>query len=51
MKGCEILDVIKKDYPKELKEVASILVTTPVTQVSVKRLFLAMKLYESNLHN
>lgn len=37
--------------PEELKDVAALLVTLPVTQVSVERLFSAMKLFKSDLRS
>ena len=38
-------------YPEELREVALLLKTMPVTQVSVERLFSALKLLKSDLRN
>lgn len=38
-------------YPEELQEVALLLATMPVTQVSVERLFSALKLLKSDLRN
>ena len=46
-----IYDIIENDYPDDLKDVAALLVTLPVTQVSVERLFSAMKLFKSDLHS
>jgi bifunctional polynucleotide phosphatase/kinase len=39
----DLLTLINEDYPEELKEVALLLCTMPVTQVSVERLFSALK--------
>ena len=47
----DIYDIIKTEYPEELKDVAALLVTLPVTQVSVERLFSAMKIYKTDLRN
>ena len=38
-------------YPEEIKEVSRLLATMPVTQVSVKRLFSALKLLKSDLRS
>ena len=46
-----IYDIIENDYPDDLKDVAALLVTLPVTQVSVERLFSSMKLFKSDLHS
>lgn len=46
-----IYDIIENDYPDDLKDVAALLVTLPVTQVSVERLFSAMKLFKSDLRS
>ena len=46
-----IYDIIETEYPEELKDVAALLVTLPVTQVSVERLFSAMKLFKSDLRS
>ena len=40
-----------KLYPEELQEVSLLLATMPVTQVSVERLFSALKLLKSDLRN
>ena len=40
-----------KEYPDDLQEVARLLATMPVTQVSVERLFSALKLLKSDLRN
>jgi bifunctional polynucleotide phosphatase/kinase len=42
----DLLTLIKEDYPEELKEVALLLCTMPVTQVSVERLFSALKIFK-----
>ena len=39
--------LIKEDYPEELREVALLLRAMPVTQVSVERLFSALRLLKS----
>ena len=46
-----IYDIIETKYPEDLKDVAALLVTLPVTQVSVERLFSAMKLFKSDLRS
>ena len=46
-----IYDIIENDYPDDLKDVAALMVTLPVTQVSVERLFSAMKLFKSDLRS
>ena len=38
-------------YPEEIKEVSRLLATMPVTQVSVERLFSALKLLKSDLRS
>ena len=38
-------------YPAELQEVAHLMLVMPVTQVSVERLFSALKIYKSDLRN
>ena len=40
-----------KEYPDDLQDVARLLATMPVTQVSVERLFSALKLLKSDLRN
>jgi hypothetical protein len=40
--------MIKEDYPDELKDEALLLCTMPVTQVSVKRLFSALKIFKQD---
>ena len=40
-----------KEYPDDLQEVARLLATMPVTQVSVERLFSALKLLKSDLRS
>lgn len=40
-----------KSYPEDLQEVALLLTTLPVTQVSVERLFSALKLLKSDRRN
>jgi hypothetical protein len=42
----DLLTLINEDYPEELKEVALLLCTMPVTQVSVERLFSALKIFK-----
>jgi len=42
----DLLTMINEDYPEELKEVALLLCTMPVTQVSVERLFSALKIFK-----
>jgi hypothetical protein len=42
----DLLTMIKEDYPDELKDVALLLCTMPVTQVSVERLFSALKIFK-----
>ena len=40
-----------KEYPDDLQDIARLLATMPVTQVSVERLFSALKLLKSDLRN
>jgi bifunctional polynucleotide phosphatase/kinase len=42
----DLLTLINEDYPEELKELALLLCTMPVTQVSVERLFSALKIFK-----
>jgi len=41
-----LLTVIEEDYPLEIKDVARLLCAKPVTQVSVERLFSALKIFK-----
>ena len=43
--------LIMKEYPKSIKDVALLLAAMPVSQVSVERLFSALKLYKSDTRN
>jgi hypothetical protein len=47
----DLLTLINEDYPEELKEVALLLCTMPVTQVSVERLFSALKIFKRDQRN
>ncbi len=47
----DLLTMINEDYPEELKEVALLLCTMPVTQVSVERLFSALKIFKWDQRN
>ena len=47
----ELLIIIKEDYPKDLKDIALLLYSMPVTQVSVETLFSALKIYKSDHRN
>ena len=47
----ELLKLIKEEYPKDLKDIALLLYSMPVTQVSVERLFSALKIYKSDHRN
>ena len=47
----DLLTLINEDYPEELKEVALLLCTMPVTQVSVERLFSALKIFKRDRRN
>ena len=49
--GLKIQAIIKKMYPPVIKDVCFILVSLPVTQVSVERLFSSLKLLKSDLRN
>jgi hypothetical protein len=42
----DLVTLINEDYPEELKELALLLCTMPVTQVSVERLFSALKIFK-----
>ena len=44
-------NLIEEDYPSDLREVAKLLYTMPVTQVSVERLFSALKIFKSDHRN
>ena len=44
----DLLTLIKEDYPTELKDVSLLLYAKPVTQVSVERLFSALKIFKSD---
>ena len=44
----DLLTLIKEDYPAKLKDVALLLYAKPVTQVSVERLFSALKIFKSD---
>ena len=41
-----LLTLIEEEYPAELQDVARLLYTMPVTQVSVERLFSALKIFK-----
>ena len=43
--------LIMKEYSKSIKDVALLLAAMPVSQVSVERLFSALKLYKSDTRN
>ena len=47
----DLLTLINEDYPEELKDVALLLCTMPVTQVSVERLFSALKIFKREHRN
>lgn len=48
----ELRDIINSEkYPDELREVARLCSVLPVTQVSVERLFSALKIYKSDLRS
>ena len=47
----DMVDLIKEEYPEPLKEVSLLLLAMPVTQVSVERLFSALKIYKSDRRN
>jgi hypothetical protein len=42
----DLLTLIEEDYPVQLRDVARLLYAKPVTQVSVERLFSALKIYK-----
>jgi hypothetical protein len=42
----DLLTLIEEDYPAQLRDVARLLYAKPVTQVSVERLFSALKIYK-----
>jgi hypothetical protein len=44
----ELLTLIDEEYPAELQEVARLLYAKPVTQVSVERLFSALKIFKED---
>ena len=44
-------ELIEKEYPDQLKPVAALLSAVPPTQVSVERLFSALKLLKSDLRS
>ncbi len=46
-----LLDLIEEEYPAELQDIARLLYSMPVTQVSVERLFSALKIFKSDLRN
>ena len=50
-KDVDRIKVIKNEYPEVLQEVAILLYTMPVTQVSVERMFSALKLYKTDLRS
>lgn len=47
----DLLTLIAEDYPAELQEVARLLYAKPVTQVSVERLFSALKIFKADSRN
>jgi hypothetical protein len=47
----DLQTMINGDYPVELKDVALLLCTMPVTQVSVERLFLALIIFKRDERN
>jgi hypothetical protein len=47
----DLLTLIKEDYPTELRDVALLLYAKPITQVSVERLFSALKIFKGDLRN
>ena len=47
----DLVTLINEDYPEELKELALLLCTMPVTQVSVERLFSALKIFKRDQRN
>ena len=47
----KIDEVIRKEYPKLLQEVALLLTSMPMSQVSVERLFSALKIFKSDRGN
>ncbi len=47
----DLREAILKYYQEDLRDIAMLYVTMPVTQVSVERLFSALKLLKSDLRN
>ena len=47
----DIFQVIREEYPPELVDVALLLVTMPTSQVSVERLFSALKIFKTDRRN
>ena len=51
VKKSDIYQVVKEKYPEDLKKVSLVLLTLPPTQVSVERLFSALKILKSERRN
>jgi hypothetical protein len=47
----DLLALIEEDYSAKLRDVARLLYSKPVTQVSVERLFSALKIFKGDLRN
>jgi hypothetical protein len=45
----DLLALMEEDYSAELRDVARLLYSKPVTQVSVERLFSALKIFKGDL--
>ena len=46
-----LTETILQEYPKSLRNISLLLAAMPVSQVSVERLFSALKLYKTDLRN
>ncbi len=47
----DLLALIEEDYSAKLRDVAHLLYSKPVTQVSIERLFSALKIFKGDLRN